>query len=86
MTSKEKEFAKAVEKASREIYSKEIDAGTRGTKENPYIYLTSQELYDKMKEIKLIDDNDMYTSYCGWTKVYVVKPLSQEYEQLKLKV
>lgn len=50
-----------------------------GTKAKPYYYYCSDSLYEKIKELLPLDENDMYCDYGSWVKVINVdKPFEVE--------
>ena len=42
---------------------------TKGTKDNPYIYICHPREYEIWKSKLNLDENDMYVSADGWVKV-----------------
>lgn len=67
-----KKIIDAIEKAQIEIWEKEKTIRKLGTKENPYFLYVSQRIYNYLKENNLIDKDDMYLAYKGWTKAVIV--------------
>ena len=44
----------------------------KGTREQPYIIIVNQWIYDKAKK-EILDENDMWFSTYGWCKMEVLK-------------
>ena len=42
---------------------------TKGTKDNPYLYICPPREYEFLKSKLNLDENDMYVSAYGWVKV-----------------
>lgn len=68
-----KELIEAIATAQEAAWEDEKNQKNQGTRENPYLFYHSQRTYDHMKENNLIDEDDLYMSIRGWTKVIVVK-------------
>lgn len=68
-----KELIEAIAKAQTEIWENEKKKRDLGTRENPYTFYQSPAMYDYLKKHNLIDEDDMYLAFCGWTKVVAVE-------------
>ena len=67
-----KKIIEAIEKTQKIVWENEKKKKDLGTRKNPYIFYQSSAMYEHLKKHNLIDENDMYLAFCGWTKVVVV--------------
>ena len=63
----------AIAKAQEQVWEEEKTKVNLGTRENPYTLYQSPAMYEHLKKHNLIDEDDMYLAFCGWTKVVVVE-------------
>lgn len=68
-----KELIETIVKAQTEVWENEKKKRDLGTRENPYTLYLSRAMYNHIKENNLIDEDDMYMAWCGWTKVVAVE-------------
>lgn len=73
----EKSFKWMMEKETSELY---------GTKENPYICYVSNGAYKEIKEMNVLDKNDMCSTISGWVKIINFdKPVNVEVNPYEVK-
>ncbi len=75
-----KKIIEVIEKVQKEIWEKEKNIRKLGTKENPYSLYVTQNIYNYLKKNNLIDEDDMYLSYKGWTRIIAVDSNKEEYK------
>lgn len=68
-----KQLIKVIEKVQKEIWENEKKKRNLGTRKNPYCVYVTQRLYNYLKKHNLIDKDNMYLAYCGWSRVIVVE-------------
>ena len=78
------EIVEAFEKSVKTL--KEKLSKVYGTKEEPYICYTSDIVYKKIKEMSILDENDICSTEWGWFKIINVdKPIKVEVKPYEVK-